>query len=254
MMKLFACMLALTLVCGFAGAVRADDAADAKAIVDKAIKALGGEEALGKVKAASWKAKTTRIFNGNESEGTTEVVMQDLDHYRQVITGQFNGNQFKGVTVISGDKGARKFGDMERTDLDGGALANQKRTAYLTIIPVTILNLRDKNFKLEPIAEEKVGDKPAVGLNVIAPDKRDFKIYFDKESGLPVRTVAKVMGFGNQGEFTQETDYTDYKDMGGIKKATKSVAKRNGERFVTTEITEFKVLDKVEPKLFTEVE
>ncbi len=253
MTKMFTALCAVALVCGFAGTVRADDDADAKAIVDKAVKALGGEEALGKAKAASWKSKTTLSFNGNENEGSSDAVMQDLDHFRQEFTGEFNGNKFRGVTVISDDKGARKFGD-NRTDLDAAAVAAQKRTVYLTVIPVTLLALRDKDFKLAPIPEVKVSDKPAVGLNVTAPDKKEFKIYFDKESGLPVRTVAKVQGFGNQGEFTQETDFSDYKDMAGIKKATKIVAKRNGEKFMSQQITEFKVLDKVDPKMFTDVE
>jgi hypothetical protein len=40
--------------------------------------------------------------------------------------------------------------------------------------------------------------------------------------------------------------------MGGIKKATKVSAKRDGENFIDQEITEFKPLDKVDPKTFTE--
>jgi hypothetical protein len=48
------------------------------------------------------------------------------------------------------------------------------------------------------------------------------------------------------------TTYTDYKDFGGIKKATKGEVKRNGEVFQVFEMTEFKVLDKVEPNTFTE--
>jgi len=247
--NLYAVLFALALVCGLAGAVRADDAADSKAIVDKAVKALGGEEALGKVKAGSWKSKTTLTFNGNDNEGATEVTFQDLDHYRQEFTGEFNGNKFKAITVVSGDKGARKFGD-NRADLDAAALAEQKRTTYLTVTPVNLLPLRNKDFKLAPIAEEKVNDKPAVGLKVTGPDMKDFKIYFDKDSGLPVRMIATVKGFGNQGDFEQQMDFTDYKEMAGIKKATKLTASRNGQKFMTQQITEFKALDKVDPKTF----
>jgi hypothetical protein len=39
--------------------------------------------------------------------------------------------------------------------------------------------------------------------------------------------------------------------MGGIKKATKVDSKRDGERFVEQEITDFKPLEKVDPKTFT---
>lgn len=151
--------------------------------------------------------------------------------------------------------------DME---MDRDAIAGQKRTNYLTLIPITLLALKDKEYKMEAIAEEKVGDKPAVGIKVTAPDKKDFKLYFDKESSLPVKMVAIVPGFQG-GEFTQETTFSDYKELkeinkeiakefGGIKKATKIVYKRDGMKFMEQTLTEFKILDKVDPKTFTEAQ
>ena len=68
---------------------------------------------------------------------------------------------------------------------------------------------------------------------------------------MPVKQVAKVIGFQGQ-ETTQETTYADYKDLGGIKKATKVQMKGDGEKFQDMEVTEFKVLDKVDPDVFTE--
>ena len=88
-------------------------------------------------------------------------------------------------------------------------------------------------------------------MKITGPDGKDFTLYFDKESGLPVKMVATVAGFQGQ-DYTQETLFSDYKDFGGIKKATKVVVKRDGEPFITQELTEFKVLDKVEPDTFTE--
>ena len=70
--------------------------------------------------------------------------------------------------------------------------------------------------------------KPAAGIKATGPDGKDFTLYFDKESGLPVKSVAKVVGFQGD-EFTQETTYTDYKEFDGIKKATKAESKRDGE-------------------------
>jgi hypothetical protein len=260
MTKRIGAVLALALMFGLSGLVRADDAKDVKpvldkdvaAILDKAIKALGGEEPLGKIKMASWKAKTKTTMGGNESEGSSLAIMQGLDHFRQEFEGTFNGNVFKGVTILSDDKAIRKFGD-NRQDMDKDAVIGQKRIVYLTIIPITILPLKSKDFKLEKIAEEKVNDKPAIGLKVTGPEKKDFKLYFDKESGLPVRMIATVSGFQGH-EVTQEVTYSAYKEMAGIKKATKVVSTRNGDKFQEQEVTEFKLLDKVDPKTFTDVE
>jgi hypothetical protein len=228
------------------------DEKGAGAILDKAIKALGGEEKLAKVKAATWKTKGTISFMGNDSDVTATWTVQGLDHQRQEFEGDFGGNKITGVTVVAGDKGWRKFGENGMA-LDKEGLANQKRMLYLSVVPITILPLKTKAFKVETAGEEKVGGKAAVGIKATGPDGKDFTLYFDKETGLPAKLVAKVHGFMGE-EFTLETTYSDYKEMGGIKKATKAVSTRDGEKFQSHEVTEFKVLDKVDPKTFTEPE
>ena len=243
-------MLALAVVAGLTGACRPAEAQDANAILDKAIQALGGAEKLGKVKAASWTTKGTLTFNGTDNAITVRSTAQGLDHARQEFEGEFGGMQVQGTTVLAGDKGWRQFGG-NSMELDPAGLANEKRTAYLALVPVTILPLKGPGFKLEPAGEEKIGDKAAVGLKVTGPDGKDFTLHFDKESGLPVRLVARVAGFDGQ-EYTQETTFSDYKEMGGIQKATRVHSKRNGEKFIEQQVTEFKVLDAVDPTSFTE--
>jgi hypothetical protein len=226
------------------------DEKDAKAILDKAITALGGEAKLSQIKAATWKAKGKITFGDNANDFASQVTVQGLDQFRQEFEGDFGGNKFKGVTVLSGDKGWRKFGDMN-INLDKDAVANEKRVVYLQVIPITLVPLKEKGFKIDTAGEEKVGGKSAVGITATGPDGKEFKLYFDKDSSLPVKLVAKVVGFMGD-EFTQETTFENYKDFGGIKKATKVENKRDGQKFLEQEITEFKALDKVDPKTFTE--
>ena len=247
--------LALTgLVAGLAftlsQSARAAD--DPKAIVDKGIKALGGEEKLSKVKAYSWKSKGKIKFMENEGEFTSEGTIQGLDHLHTKFSGDFGGMKIEAVAVLAGDKGWRSFGGMT-TDLEGDTLANEKRSLYLQVIPATLVPLKDKSYKLQADKEDKIGDKTVVGVKVTGPDGKDFSIFFDKESGLPVKVVAKVLDFmGN--EFNQETVLDGYKDFDGIKKATKTETKRDGEKFLDAEISEFKVLDKVDPKTYAKPE
>jgi hypothetical protein len=250
MARFISAALVAVLVGGSGRLARAADAKDAQAILDKAVKALGGEEKLGKVKAIAWKTKGTITFAGNDNAFTSQSTVQGLDHFRQEFEGQFGDNKVRAVTVLAGDKGWRQFGG-NRMELDKDAVANEKRTVYLGVIPVMILPLKGKEFKVEAIGEEAVGGKPAAVLKVTGPDGKDFRLYFDKESGLPVRLVAKVIGFGGE-EFTQDVTYSDYKEMGGLKKATKISAKRDGEKFLEQQITELKVLDTVDPKTFAE--
>ena len=238
-------LLVTTISFAGLGPARADDQ-DAKAILDKAIKALGGEAKLKTASTHYWKAKGKLHFGAEERDVESQVTASGLDHIRR----EFTLPQFTGLLVIDGDSGWRK-GRNGIAKLEADALANEKRSAYLQIIPITLVPLKEKGFKVEAAGEEKIGDKPAVILKVTAPDGKDFTLSFDKESGLPVKQVATMTGPAGQ-EFTVESTFLDYKDMDGIKKATKTDVKRNGELSTEMEITEFKVLDKVEADTFAE--
>ena len=125
MKRFLSAALAIVFVTAAGSLVRADDK-DPTTVLDKAIKALGGEEKLKKVGTISWKSKLTVTFNGKSNDFTSQATVQGLDHYRSEFEGEFGGNPFKGVTVLNGNKGWHKFGD-NKTDMDEDALANEKR-------------------------------------------------------------------------------------------------------------------------------
>ncbi|HEV8001744.1 MAG TPA: hypothetical protein VGP63_17795, partial [Planctomycetaceae bacterium] len=225
---------------------------DAKAVIEKAIAALGGEAKLAALesKAIETKGKGTLTFNGNEGKFTLKVISQGLEHSRQEFEGDFSGNTIRAVTVLDGNKGWRT-GPGNAGPLDEEALANTKRAAYLLHVPAMILPLKGKDFKVESTKEDTVGDKPVVVLKIVGPDKKDFELFFDKESGLPVKLIAKVAGFQGE-EYTQESTYSKYRDFGGLKQSTQVENKHDGQKFMDVEILEVKVLDKTDPKTFAE--
>jgi hypothetical protein len=228
------------LMAGLSGPSRADDA-DAKAveIIDKAVKALGGEEKLSKIQAASWDSDGKLTINGQDNSFKTHMTFQGDDRMHVDFEGEFNGNTVKGTTVVNGDKGWRNVNDNVQV-LDADAIAREKRTLYLMTAPVLPGRLKDKGSKATADGEEKVEGKPAAVLKVVGPDGKDFRLFFDKESGLPVKLVAQVSGWRGE-EFEQETLFTDYKDFSGVKRPGKVVSKRDGEPFVEQSTLDFKV-------------
>jgi hypothetical protein len=247
--SIYASFLAVVAL-GIADFARADET-DAKAIVAKAIKAMGGEERLAKAMTHTSQAKGRITIEGNDHEIKIHATVRKLDHIRSEFELDFDGNQLKFVMGLNGDKAWRKFGDGPVDMMDQDALADEKRTIYLAVVPVTLIPLNGTSFKVERAGDEKVGDKPAVGIKVTAPDGKDFVLYFDKETGLPARLVAKVFDLRHE-EYTQQTTYSNYKELDGIKKAMKLEMKRDGQKFIEQEITEFKVLDKVPADAFDE--
>ena len=180
---------------------RADEA-QVNQVLDKAIKALGGEEKLAKAtplpgrrRARSRSRGTTTTFHG-------ESTVQGHRPFPFDFEGEFNGNPFKALTVLSGDKGWRKFGQMQEMDPD--AVKNEKRTVYLMVVPTILLPLKSKDFKVQSAADDKINGKPVAALKITGPDGKDFTLFFDKESGLPVRLVASVVGWMGE-EYVQES-------------------------------------------------
>jgi hypothetical protein len=156
--------------------------------------------------------------------------------------GEFGGNKIQGMTVINGNKGWRKIGD-DVMELDAKSLSGEKRNLYLQLAVSNPTLLGHKGFK---VTKAEKGVVTATG-----PDGKEFTIHYDAKTGLPTKLVATVIGFGGE-EVKQETTYSDFKDFGGIKKATKTETKRGGEPFLKQELIEFKMLDKVDAKTFDE--
>jgi hypothetical protein len=232
---------AFIVVLTVSGSVRGDEQA-AKVILDKAIKALGGEERLSKIKAFTLKGKGTVVLDDKYIPFSFQMTAKGIEQYRWTYEGEAGGEKFAGATVIDGAKGWRKLND-DIQKLEGESLDNEKRSAYLEVVPI----LKGEGFKLDLAAEEKA----TTGLKATGPDGKDFTIRFDKESGLPISLSGKVVDADGK-EFTQHTTFEVYREFEGIKVATKSSSKKDGARYIEVDGMEFKFLDKVEPDAFAE--
>ena len=226
------------------------DEKDATPILDKAIAALGGEAKLAKAATHSSKGTGTITFGENESSIKTSSIVDGIDRQRSEVELEFNGMPVKGLTIVNGDKGWRKFGE-DSQPLEGDMLVGTKQAVYLQLIGTTILPLKSKPFKTEAGADEKVGEKSAAVVKATGPDGKPFTLYFDKETGLPIKLTAMVSGFQGD-EVKQDTIYADYKEFEGVKRATKVESKRDGNPFLKVEYSEFKLIDKPAASTFSE--
>lgn len=236
--------LALALAAAVAPAAAGDDPkADPAAVIDKAAKALGVADKP--PAAVLTKAKVTVHFGGKAFESETTTTAEGADRGRSESDGEFGET----VTAVAGDRGWRVV-NIDILDLDADALAKEKRNLYLAAVAVDPAVLKGKGFKVAVAADEAVDGKPAVVLAGTGPDGKAFKAFFDKESGLPVRVSAPgVAGFTGD-EADQVWTFAEYKDFGGVKRPAKTTVTRGGQPFMTQRLTEFKVLDRVPPKLY----
>jgi hypothetical protein len=75
------------------------------------------------------------------------------------------------------------------------------------------------------------------------------KLYFDKESGLLVKTESRVKDDNGQ-EVTEETLLSDYRDVQGTRQAMKQTVRRDGQPYLECEITECRLAERLDAGVF----
>jgi hypothetical protein len=229
--------------------VRSGEKDELRPIIDKAIKAQGGEEKLAKQKAFQMKGGGHFYGAGEGIPYTAEWFIQGEKQFRFDLALKVMDQTITVTKIVNGDKGWVKFANMVK-DMSKDELTEEKAEMYVGYV-TTLLPLKDKAFKLSPLGEVKVDDKTAVGIRVTREGKREVNLYFDKTTGLLVKvenTVRDSMaGFK---EANQEVFYADYKEFDGVKHATKIKLLRDGKRYVEAEITEIRPQERLDDSLF----
>ncbi len=227
---------------------RADDAADARALVEKAVKAHGGQETLAKLPGTATKFKATFHGMGEGIPMTGEVTTLGPDKQKIDIEIEAGGQKIPIVIVLDGDKGWSKIAK-DTTAMDKDQLAEAKEQAYAAWV-ATLAPLKDKKFTLATTGEIKIDKKAALGVKVSSKGHRDVDLYFDKETGLLVKTETQVKDEATNQEVTEETFASDYKELQGTKHAMKFTVKRAGKLFMEGEATEVKLSEKLDADTF----
>src|SRR5262249_33712160 len=136
--RLLLSALAGTLL--LAGAVRAENASKADAIVNKAIKAAGGEKNLNKLKAVTWDQKGTLYGRGDGIDYSATCTSELPDKSRLEIEGFM-------TNVVNGDKGWSNQGG-SANDMSAAQIAEQKESLYARRLTTLVPLAKDKNLKL----------------------------------------------------------------------------------------------------------
>lgn len=246
MRRFWVASLSVGLALALGGSLRAEGKADAQAIIDKAIKAAGGETNLAKFKAMTWKDKGTFHGLGMPLPYTGVMAVQWPDQSREAIDSEAMGQKFIMVMVVNRDKGWLKINDM-LMELDKDKLAEQKEDLHASYVS-TLLPLKDKAYTLTALGASKLGDQAVLGVKVSSKGHRNVQLYFDKETGLLAKSANIVKEEGK--EINQEAFYSAYKEVAGVKQPIKIKINRDGKLYVEAENSDIKPADKLDDTVF----
>ena len=235
------------LLCLLAAApLRADEAKD---LLDRAIKAQGGEQKLKAAHAVTFKTKGTIQANGIQVELGGDATAQGAGLVRWNVSFTAMGRTESGVIVVTPEKIWGKGGN--RPTEEAPAEAAFIRDVFRTIrLPQDLTALRDKDVTLSHLGELKVDDRTALGLKVAVKGRPDVDLFFDKETALPLRAEIHILEPGDANETTYGFYFTDYKDVNGVKLFARVALKRDDQVSMEMEFSDFRLQEKFDDTMF----
>jgi outer membrane lipoprotein-sorting protein len=223
---------------------------EAEAVLDRAIKACGGQEKIAKLQVVVKATSTITLPRGAASRSIEyQISWQRPDRVRleYSLGGAAKTNY---VRVIDGDEAWMSLNGTVR-ELPKTPLS-QNGPERGVEFAAELLTFKGKDYKLTALGKVKIDDQTVVGVKVAREGVPEFTLYFDPDTNLLLKRVgtgpSPAVG-GNDVEIL----YEDYKEAEKIKYASKVTIIRNGRK-TEMNITEFKTVDKLEDSLFKKPE
>jgi len=174
-------------------------------VLDKYLQAVGGADALAKIK--------TRVEKGNVIVGANKTpidVYAKAPNKRVSVSHGQNGDSF---TAFDGAAGWMGNTGRPARDMTTAESANSMIDSDFALAADLKAKQTFKQFRMG--RPEKIGDKDVYVLLTRAPGMPTVRLYFDEQTGLLLR-LSKYTDVG-LGIMPVQIDYSDYRDADGIK-------------------------------------
>jgi outer membrane lipoprotein-sorting protein len=224
-----------------ASAQTADD------IIEKSLTALGGRAALEKIASRSMKGTIVMTSPAGDLPGTIEVLNQAPNKIRTLLSLDLTAAGAGAVTVDQRFDGTKAYATNSMqgdTEVSGDRLENLRNNAF----PSPFIGYKDRGTKIVLAGKEKVHDKDAYVLSVTPATGPASRVWVDAESFLPVK-ASTTIDAPETGPMEQVTEFTDYRDVDGVKVPFK-VSAMSAVQSYTVTVTSIEHNVKIDPALF----
>lgn len=248
MKNLMGTFLAGCVWLGLAASSLADDAFDARDLIDRGVEAVGGADNLARFQAFTCDVKGVYHGFGLEITYTGTWAVQPPARMRTSVEGHLKGQKFTRLLVIDGDKGWVGLNDFVE-EMDPETLAEEKKRFFANWV-ASLAPLKNDHFELSPLPQTKNGKRVFLGVKVKHEGASDVKLFFDKQTMLLDHNETRIREPLSGKEITQEVFFGDYREVQGLKRAMKIAVKWDGKKYAEGELTNFKFHEKLENERF----
>ena len=186
-------------------------------LLDKYVGALGGANAIQKI--------STRIGKGTIALGANKFsfeVFEKAPNKRVSVMRLPNGDS---ITAFDGNSGWLAVPGQPLRDMSGAELYAARLDADF-YFPLRVKQLF---MELRTGKSEKIGDREVTSVVGTKEGQPPVKLYFDPQSGLLVRLLRYAES--PLGRVPTQIDYTDYRDVAGVRTPFRWTISRPGGRF-----------------------
>jgi hypothetical protein len=216
---------------------------DALAVVEQALKAHGGEEAMAKAQTVSRTGAGVRVLAGKEAPFTEEAVFDLPDRMRAAVEVD---KQVKVVVVVTDAKGWTVAGGPAAEMGDERLKEEQDELVALWL--ATLAPLKKAGVELTPLPEGQVDGKAALGVSAAVKGHRPVKLWFDKATKLLVKAERRAAEGGEAAD--KEYLFGDPKDFDGAKLPTRLTVTVGGKKTIEYTSLSYKLLRKADDATF----
>jgi len=197
---------------------------DALAVIEKAIKAHGGEKGLLKLQDCTRKGEGVMVVGKEEQPFTDTLAITLPDRLKHAVDLE---QRAKVVTVLSGEQGWTLAGGT--VTMMSKELRDEIGEEIYVWSLATLVPLTRGAYDLAPLPESKVDGRAALGVRVRTKGKPEAKLYFDKETQLLIKITrpAKFAGAVIEKEYL----FRAFREFDGVKLPTQAVETVAGRKF-----------------------
>jgi hypothetical protein len=214
----------------------------ARAIVERAVREQGGADALARAVTVSRKGKGQFFLDQPVPFTTTETLS---------LPGRLrlNLNVGKAILgrVLNGDKGWEQVSGTV-TPMGRNRLGEVQEEAYVWWI-MTLVPLLKGGFDLTQLPPDKIDNRPAVGVKVVARVRPDCALYFDQQTGQLVKIARRAHEGGAAA--SKEYLYSDYKAIDGARLPMRETVFVNGRKFSEVSYSDYQLPRAHDEKAFS---
>ncbi len=214
-------------------------------VIEKAVKAHGGEANLKKFPAGTSKIAGSVIEPKLPFTGAMAFSVPGKVRVEMVF--EVNGQKATTVQVINGEKVAQTENGVA-AKLSAAAAAELRESAVIQELAL-LYPLLGSGYQLEAGKDGRFDGKECSTVLVKGKSLKDTTLAFDKKTGYLTAMQRKGVNPAQQA-VDEVTLFTDFKTVNGLVVPMKSKVSHDGKPFLEITVTEYKPMAKVDDKLF----